>query len=246
MTVDPLVVSELGRLGATLVGGLVGLLSALLLAMRLEARQRLLESERRAREANELQITINLELIEIRWIMVQWAYRTAMLLDTPAGADEALARLLAVADRYDGPNKLKGLDKIRSIGGRPAHERHAAVAAGNTLDVAAGIAIGVPPATMGFLATAIPRLTLCPAGYQRAILDLYRRIDRYNDLVRERKGMVDRTLDSSLSEQNRQALESNLDKVTTLVWKTAVGIVDRITGTLADNATNSLGATLST
>jgi hypothetical protein len=204
---------QFDRLPYLLLGWLMGLLAPAIV-----------DRIRRNYRASELRKALTADLHELRFTMASVA---CSLRDHLASMpDDWLDWIEPVIRDYSGPEAnpttVKFLEGLRKI---PTEDRARFLLKDRKPMI--GLALkeyGIP-----LLAANIGEISILPIPFQAAVLRIRGQVDFFNqDVVLLRK-YFERTFDSSLSQENRHAVETNLEQGYENFSKRARGIVERIT-----------------
>lgn len=122
--------------------------------------------------------------------------------------DEWLAWFEPIVKSYTGPETNPALvDTIASVRNSSPTDRRRALLANRD----SSMGLGLREYAVPFLVAHMADLSIFPISFQAAILRVKGHLDVFNQQVVFLQKQFDRTFDSSLSEENRQAVRANID-----------------------------------
>lgn len=188
---------DLSKLLWLLLGWLLGLLSP-----------GIAERVRRKHRQADVMTAVSGELRELQYMMGVVAYRIRGYLGEVS--DSFLDWLIPVALNYHGPDADPKLPGIMERSRRELTEEQRRQ-----------IHLGLrrPESGLGLKEYSVPlvvgmtsELSICPLPFQRGVLRTMNQLDRYNQHVEYVRSQFDKTFDTVLTDENRQAVLSNLDR----------------------------------
>lgn len=168
------------------------------------------EHIRAAYQRKQLTRALIAELRELQLNLALVAWRLRFHLGT---IDATLMTWLrAIADSYagleDDPDTLEGLRKFLS---QPPEQMAAAATAGAESRRVPSRSPRVPPLSFPFLTTNTGMLSTLSADLQIRLWQIHNQLQIFNDQAALVRSQMDRTFDSSLSAENRAAIQENID-----------------------------------
>ncbi len=155
----------------------------------------------------ELMAALLAEAADLRFKMALAAYRLRMYL---AAVDRPfLEWLQPILEGYDGPDRdAEALEAFRRL--RGCSDEQLKVLHGATRRPGRGLRL--VPVALPFLASQVHTISICPIDFQQRMLKLQSQVSLFNSDVEFALRNFERTFDSNLTGENRQAVLMNLEE----------------------------------
>jgi hypothetical protein len=162
---------------------------------------------KRRHRPTEIMAAVRDELRELQYMMAVVAYRIRGY--SGAVTDAFLDWLIPIVRSYHGPEEIASLPGALEESRKLAEEMRRRV----HLDLRRpGAGLGLKEYFLPLIAAMASEISICPLPFQRGVMRIVNRLDRFNQHVAHLRSQFDKTFDPGIVGENRDAVLSNLDR----------------------------------